>query len=183
MKIHLIFPLLIFLSSCSFYKYPSKTQAKLACDEWVSEGGFYALKITEFEKEFDDFRVGEFIYDDLTDEELKQKIKEDDSKLWEGWNIKVDSSYVENRFKILRSKREIINFKNTRNYPEQTLEKYRRYCIEEKETKQFLGYEFNVSKGKIINIKDCDPKYGEDINFCFSDSTIKEKTIKKNFYF
>ena len=168
----LLILLLISLGSCSFNKYPSKTQAKLACDEWVSEGGFYALKINEFEKEFDDFRYGKFIYGHLTDEELKQKIKEDYSPMWR-----------ESYFDALRREREMIRFKKIRNYPEQTIEERRRYCIEEKETKQFLGYEFKVSKGKVINIQDCDPKYGQDINYCFSDSTIKEKTIKKNFYF
>ena len=159
----LLIPLLISLGSCSFNKYPSKTQAKLACDEWVSEGGFYDLKINEFKREFEDIR-------------LEEIIKEDDSKL------RPDIKSVQDLFNSAREFREVKTLK-IRNYPEQTIEERRRYCIEEKETKQFLGYEFKVSKGKVITIQDCDPPYGQDTNRCFSDSTIKEKTLKKNFYF
>ena len=48
MKKYLIFFLFIFLSSCSFNKYPSKTQAKGACEKWVSNGGIYILNTPEY---------------------------------------------------------------------------------------------------------------------------------------
>ena len=131
MKKYLIFPLLIFLSNCSFNKYPSVVQAKAACDKWVNEGGIYILNTPEYLEKNPPSSIGK--------------------------------PYL---------------------FKKQTFKKNIRYCKQDLETKQYLGYQRSIKKNTVINSKKyCSAKFDFEIRKCAGDPKGTEYFLKKNFYY
>ena len=132
MKKYLIFPILIFLYSCSLNKYPSEVQAKAACDKWASEGGFYILKTPE---------------------------------------------YLEKNPSFSSSGKPYL-------FEKQTFKKNVRFCQQEMETKQYLGYQRSIKKNTIINSqKYCPARFAFEIKKCGGDPKGTEYFLIKNFYY
>tara|TARA_Y100000991_G_scaffold65975_1_gene49332 strand:+ start:492 stop:845 length:354 start_codon:yes stop_codon:yes gene_type:complete len=69
-------------------------------------------------------------------------------------------------------------------FKKQTLKINIRYCKQELETKQYLGYQRSIKKNTIINSqKYCPAKSDFEIKKCARDPKGTEYFLKKNFYY